>query len=942
MISDRSIRELIRSEKSRSVVVEASAGTGKTTLLTDRVKALVESGVPIDKLAVVTFTEAAASELRSRIREKLSIQHKRTMDQAWITTIHGFASKILREYFHLCNGAPEFSMEAGHFSKAELEIYWDLFLADAKPEDLVDSAESLKKPGSLKLLEISSDIEKFRWFTDSLPLGDTRGELIRVSSFWQKRIESLIPLCTNQSDKLLKNIHSAAESINGGTPEKVSLRAGSQGNWGGKESLAEVKMILKEYNNTGFKNISSYISMIPLLPAVNKLIMPFVNKMRARWDKDPTRLSFDDLLYRAWHSVSHSQELRTELNERFSHVFIDEFQDTSLVQVKLFRSLLEKSGLKRKLTIVGDPKQSIFGWRSADIETYKDTLDELEEARALSETIVVNFRSEISIIDFVNSFGSALFSGIPAEEIPFSCDYSPIEARPDARKGDGVTVHRLPEVLAEEMAEIQAGAIVDLIKDPASTAILFRTGTRLDALVQELDNRNIPYRVEAGRDFHKRKEVEDTANLIRAILCPSNRFARAVTLRSIFFGISDRDITLWNQGRSPDSIKKAELLLKKLRQVSLTLPPGPFMETLFRNTCLLTAVKESGYQVTRRLGNLRFILESAHRTTDYSLLMETLTGEAPMSAEEPSAPPENNTGVVTLTTIHRAKGLAWKHVILTNPGSSFNNRTPAVLTNSRNLTAGIKIADGLTAHYHSLAERERARSRAEYRRLLYVAVTRPRDKLDIFIPGKFREGSPAGILSNALASATGLYQDKDVVAADSSSETAHVCKESQHLSSPDEFKLVYPDSLPVIQPGREKQMRLGTEVHGILEFIDFDAPDLWLENNIEQLQKALEFPHRAIQLARRFFEIFDLHGAEIIGREYPLLVNGNQYYIDLLIRRNGIFEVIDYKTDREDPKLKTEHYRSKQLLYTNTLKKLTNRKAIAKLVYLYHGVVVDL
>ncbi len=937
---------MIRSEKNRSVVVEASAGTGKTTLLTDRVKALVESGTPIDKLAVVTFTEAAASELRSRIREKLTIQHKRTMDQAWITTIHGFASKILREYFHLCSGAPEFSMETGHFSKAELEIYWDLFLADAKPEDLTDSAESLKKPGSLKLLAISSDIEKFRWFTDSIPLGDTRGELVKLSSFWQNRIESLIPLCSNRSDKLLKNIYSATESLNDAVPEKVSLKAGSLENWGGKESLAEVKAILKEYNNTGFKQISAYIQMIPLLPAVNKLVIPFVNKMRSKWDNDPTRLSFDDLLYRAWHSVSHSPELRSELNERFSHIFIDEFQDTSLVQVKLFRSLLEESGLKSKLTVVGDPKQSIFGWRSADIETYKDTLDSLEEARALSETIVVNFRSEISIINFVNSFGGALFSGIPSEEIPFSCDYSPIEARPDAGKGDGVTVHRLPEVLAKEMAEIQAGAIVDLIKDPASTAILFRTGTRLDALVQELDNRNIPYRVEAGRDFHKRKEVEDTANLIRSILCPSDRFARALTFRSIFFGISDRDITLWNQGLSPDSVKTAELLLEKLRQVSLTLPPGPFMETLFRNTCLLTAVKESGYQVTRRLGNLRFILESAHRTPDYSLLMETLTGEAPMSAEEPSAPPENNTGVVTLTTIHRAKGLAWKHVILTNPGSSFNNRTPAVLTNSRNLTAGIKVTDGHTAHYNSLAEREKARSRAEYRRLLYVAVTRPRTKLDIFIPDKFREGSPAGILNNALAAATGLYQDEYVTTLDSSSETeteiAHVSKESHRHHSPDEFKQIYPDSLPVIQPVRERQMRLGTEVHSILEFIDFDAPDLWLKNNHEQLCKALEFPDKAIQLARRFFDVFDLHGAEIVGREYPLIVNGNQYYIDLLLRRNGILEVIDYKTDREAPQVKAEHYRSKQLLYTDSLKKLTHKKTVAKLVFLYHGVVVEL
>ena len=940
MISDNSIRNAIRNEKDRSVVVEASAGTGKTTLLTDRVKALVESGIPLEKLAVVTFTEAAASELRTRIREKLKPEHRRTMDQAWITTIHGFASRILREYFHLCDSAPEFSMETGHFSKSELEILWDLFLADVEPHVLRSSAESLKKPGSSKLLEIAGEIERFRWFSNSSPLGDTKGKLLETKSFWLNRIESIAALCTDKSDKLLGKINSVVDSLSGEAVEKINRTGGAAGNWGGRESLAEVKAVLEEYNNTGAKLMSAYTEMIPLLPAVSNLVIPFANRLRAIWDSDPTRLSFDDLLYRASLAVSQSSELRRELNERFTHIFIDEFQDTSLVQVNLFSLLLEQSGLQKKLTVVGDPKQSIFGWRSADIETYKDTLQKLEEKQALSETIVVNFRSEISIINFVNAFGSALFTGVPLEEEPFSCSYSPIEARSGAIQGDGVTVHRLPDVSAGEMAQIQAQRIADLIQDPASTAILFRTGTHLDALVQELEKRDIPYRVEASRDFHRRKEVEDTANLIRAILCPSDKLAYVKTFRSIFFGIDDRDITLWRLGACPDSIKEAEELLEKLRKVSHSLPPGPFMETLFRNTCLLTAVKESGYQVTRRLGNLRFILETAHRITDYALLLETLTGEAPVSAEEPSAPPESHTGVVTLTTIHRAKGLAWKHVIITNPGSSFNNTTPPVLANSRNQTASIKTAGGLTAHYHFLSEREKARSRAEFRRLLYVAVTRPRVKMDIFIPEKSREGSPAGIMNNALKAATGLFREETPEGNLPSSQALD--DNYVHSDKHESFKLLYPDSLPAIHQEREKQMLLGTEVHSILEFIDFGEPELWLSNNREQLYNSLKFPEEAIALSVKFFEIFNLENAEVIGREYPLLVKGSQYYIDLLLRRNGILEVIDYKTDRDDVERKTEEYREKQLLYTSTLKKLTGKEVKARLVFLHHGVIRDI
>lgn len=943
VISDNATREAIRTEKNRSVIVEASAGTGKTTLLTHRVKELVDSGIPLEKLAIVTFTRAAASELRMRIREKLTPEQRRTMDQAWITTIDGFASRILREYFHLCNSAPEFAMETGHFSKSEMAILWDLFLADAEPSVLRASAESLKNPGSSKLLEIAAGIEEFRWFSTSSPLGDTRAQLEITRSLWGKRLDSLIPLCSDPGDKLLKNILDARDSLGSEVPQKVKRSGGSAKNWGGKESFKEVKVILKEYNDTGHKLISSYSVMIPLLPSLNKLVIPFVNKLRTVWDSDPTRLSFNDLLYKAMLAVSSSSELRQQLNERFCHIFIDEFQDTSLVQVGLFSTILGQSGLQKKLTVVGDPKQSIFGWRSADIETYKDTLSQLENGHALSETIVVNFRSEISIINFVNALGSALFTGVPLEEEPFSCSYSEIEARPGATTGDAITVFRLPDVSANEMADIEADRITELIEDPASTAILFRTKTHLDSLVQALDRKGIPYKVEASRDFHKRSEVRDTANLLRAVLCPSDKLALARTFRSIFFGINDRDITLWRKGSSPDTVIAAEELLAKLRSVSLTLPPGPFMETLFRNTCLLTAVRESGYQVSRRLGNLKFILETAHNTTDYALLLDTLTGEAPMSSEEPSAPPETRSGVVTLSTIHRAKGLAWRHVILVNPGNSFRNTTPSVLANARELTAGVKMAGGLTANFNDLAAREKARSRAEYRRLLYVAITRPRVKLDIFIPEKTKANSPADILNNALSAAAGLFKEESV----SGQLPSHdVFKQKDpagvYQGVSDEFNRLYPDCLPLVQPDKEKQMRVGTEVHAILEFIDFGEPELWLKKNGEQLRHALEFPDHAIPLAMRFFDIYNLEGAVLIGREYPLLVKGKQYYIDLLLQRNGIYEIVDYKTDREDAKKKAEDYREKQLLYAKALRDITGKKVIARLAFLHHGVIIDL
>jgi len=940
MISDRVIREAIRTEKTRSVVVEASAGTGKTTLLTDRVKELVEGGISLDQLAVVTFTEAAASELRQRIREKLAPEHRRNMDQAWITTIHGFASRVLREYFHLCNGVPEFSMEAAHFSRAELEIQWDLFLAQATPSVLQASSESLQNPGSRSLLEIAGQIEKHRWFTSSAPVGDTHRQLTELINSWKLQMESLVPLCTDQTDKLLKNIQNTLDLLTRGVAVRVNLQGGSAVNWGGKQALSEVKDKLKEYNNRDLKLIQEYSAMLPVLPALENLVIPFANNMRSLWDSNPTRLSFNDLLHKAWTAVETSPELQAELNGKFSHIFIDEFQDTSLVQIKLFTELLGKTGLKTKLTVVGDPKQSIFGWRDADIETYKDTLEELKNNSALSETIQVNFRSETTIIDFVNSFGEILFNQVSPEEIPFSCDYSPIEPRHDAGQGTGVTVHRLFGDNAGEMAEFEAAAIADIIENPGSTAVVFRTKTHLDTLVQELDRRNIPYQVEVGRDFHKRQEVKDTASLLRAVLCPSDTYALAETFRSIYFGINDRDISLWRNNKTPQSVQDAESIIDSLREVARLLPPGPFMETLFWNTSLLPAVRDSSYQVTRRLGNLRFILETARAVPDYALVLETLLGMAPVSTDEPSAPPEGGTGAVTLTTIHSAKGLAWKHVILANPGSSFNNRFPSVLVNDRDLSAGVKTAEGATGLYHQLKLREKARSRAEYRRLLYVAVTRPRDRLDIFVPDSPAANSPAEILCNALAGSENFYSEV-TVSGHNRTRAEKARKIFPHPArKPDEFTVLYPDTEPEVQTAREKQMRLGTEVHRILELIDFDEPHLWMQNNREQIHSSLEFPEEASALALNFFSAFNITGAELLGREHPLLAGGKQYYIDLLIKRNGVLEVIDYKTDRADPYIKAQEYRNKLLLYRNTLERITGTRTVAKLVFLRSGVVI--
>lgn len=937
--ADKGVRQEIIEHREESVVVEASAGTGKTTLLTGRVVSMVREGTPLERLAVVTFNDTAAGELRLRIRENLKPCHRKNMDQAWICTMHSFASRVLREYYYLIGGVPEFSTVESHFSRTEIEMCWDLFLAGTPAASLVRSETALRHPGTKELLDIASALEEHRWISDTSVLGDTPGEEEKLIRRWTTRLTDLPGQCTDKTDLLFRSITAGLLGLKDRRPIKIGL-GGRQASWGGRENLNRVKEIIREYQAES-PVLMGYSRMESILPCLEELVIPFLNHLRRRWDADPTRLSFDDLLYRAGQGVKKSPLLRKALSERFDHILIDEFQDTSLVQVNLFRSILQGDGLQRKLTVVGDPKQSIYGWRSADIETYKTTVEQLEKGGALSKTITVNFRSAESIIRFVNSFGEALFSQAPPGELPFSSGYSPIDPRPGAPEGEGVHVHRLPDLSAGEQARAQALAIGELIGDPGNTAVLLRSTTHMDSILREFDRMAIPYSVEASRDFHRRAEVEDTACLLRSLLNREDTFSLVNTLRSIYFGLDDREITAWRvKGEASKQLGKALELIEKLRTASRTLSPGLFVKTLYRNTCILRAIGDSGHQTGRRLSNMQFLLEQAQSIDDCTALLELLEGKAPMGADEPSAPPENSLGAVTVTTIHRAKGLAWKHVILASPGGNKKGRTEKVLTDERTERAAIKVEDGFTAHWPDLKEREANRGAAEFRRLLYVAVTRPRDRLDIFLPGKSSPGSPGAVLEAALADPE-HYTETEVAAApeDGGTQSFPAIPDG---TAPGPFE--YPVEL-ALQAGddrRDRAMRLGTEVHSVMEFIDLNAPEEWLEKRLSTLSHSLEFPERTINLVKNFFRAFDLTGAAVLGREYPITARGSQYYVDLLLERNGCLEAVDYKTDLGDPAERMQFYEEHQRLYMRTLRESTGKPVKAFLVFLQQCAVFEI
>ncbi len=940
---DKPSRDRITAETARSVVVEASAGTGKTTLLTERVANLVlRDGIPLANLAVVTFTEAAAAELRVRIRAALH-GHGGGMGAAWITTIHGFASRVLKEYPHLTDSSPDFNVEASHFTGREQRMLWDSSLSCLKPDYAAECMPALVSPGSEALRELASKLEPLRWISDIGVFGDHSMALTEGRREVLSGLAGLAAKCSDPSDLLHGQMASVLEPLASGGEFRsigaIKCNVGKAQAWGGKETLDEVKAKVKTLNShlDRLRGIEVYAGLVP---ALEKIVIPCALNARRRWDSDKTRLSYDDLLHLAHAAVNRSPELREALSLRFRHILIDEFQDTSLLQAGLFLGFLSKCGLNGRMTIVGDPKQSIYGWRSADIETYRETVDFVHREGALRETISTSFRSCRAVIDFVNAFGNALFAVVPDEEKPFLPEYAPLLPAPGAKDGPKPHVVRLPAPpdegpSAEYKGRVQAEAVADMLSGESygEWAVLFRATTRLEELVEALDSRNIPYTVEAGRDFKERPEVSDTAMLIRAVTDPGDTRAWVHTLRSLYFGLDDINVSLALIGRPTREVQEAEGVLRGLRKAASNLSPGLFIETVFRTTCITEVVRESGFEVNRRLSNLRSILERARECQGMEQLLDILGGTSSLSSEEPSASPESGESV-TLSTIHRAKGLTWNNVILLNPGRGGNTQRTPLLTDPRASEAAVGLGEGKSPHFARLSAREKARSNAEFRRLLYVAVTRPRQRLVIFSDADEKLSGHALVLREALQGAESFFTEETPSPLDLGSLHGG---QSPSAFRPVPCSVVPNREFPEPEQGA-KAMRLGTEVHGLLEKIDLNCPEEWLEQNLPRLRRGMEFPDTAAGLSLAFFRTplpFRLSNASIVGREYPLLSHGRIQYVDLLLDMGTHLEVIDFKTDSPGTiGTLMDEYRAKLNTYAETLEKVTGKPAACRLVLL--------
>lgn len=831
-------RHFISQALDDTLVVEAAAGTGKTTELVKRIVRLIESGrAAIEQIVAVTFSEKAAGELKLRLREELerarigvaaeSVESQRLeqavqrFEEAHVSTIHGFCADLLRERPVEARIDPSFQvLTEGQAARLFTEAFTDWIQAalDDPPEGVRRSLrrESVRRFGQDE--DEGGPIERLkRAGAELLDWRDHPTRWTRPDGFdRESQIAHLLDAIaafaelsknpTNRSDLLFKK----TQEIRRLHADVQQLRARAMTDYDGWEAklctLARMANELREGRSTS----GSYSKTVPRLTVVEArdLVVKALADFRDRADADLAALVHDelqdavaryegrkvragvvdflDLLIRARDLVRDRADVRHDFQQRFRYLLVDEFQDTDPLQAELLLLLAADEPAESAdrthrvrpgaLFLVGDPKQSIYRFRRADVGIYRDICERLIAEGARRVRLRTSFRSVPSIQRAVNAAFSQHMTGdaetLQAEYVELQPDrldaatQPAVIALPIPRPYGfrGVTATAITACLPETVGELVRWLVQDSGwtvpgEDGAprpiragDVCLLFRRFLDYQddvtrAYVEALESRGLTHLLVGGKAFHEREEVDALRTALTAIEWPDDGLSVFATLRGPFFAVGEEELLAWHAlghgfrpfsvpDAIPDALQCVADALAILAELNRLRNHRSIADTIGR---LMEATRAHAGFVLWRGGEqvLANVLQIAELSRQYEAegglsfrgFVDELR-EAAARAPTPEAPIlEEGTDGVRLMTVHKAKGLEFPVVILADIGCRLSRDDAQRFLDSKNGLAAIRLAGWTPLDLRNNNALEAARDRAEGVRLAYVAATRARDLL---------------------------------------------------------------------------------------------------------------------------------------------------------------------------------------------------------------------
>lgn len=833
-----------------AVLVSAGAGSGKTKVLTERLMSYLTDGSEpkdIDSFLVITFTRAAAGELRGRIMEELgraialrpADRHLRRQNalcrRAQISTIHGFCAALLRENSREAGVSPDFRIledaRAAAMKRAALEKILDASYADSTANpgflelaDTVGAGRDDRRLGELVLelyekmqcharpaLWAGRMIEQLR--SAGGDAGDTvwgreiLGSLRARAEYWAGEMEAMLGLMraepkifaayapsfgeTAESLRAFGRActlgwDSARDALPISVPKLGTLRASPD------PALSDLVKNRRDACKNDCAKLNAAFAMSSerqlagmalthgAMEALLKLTVAFGEQYRAD-KRRASLLDYSDLEHLTAQLLTDENDAPTALArrvaERYTEIMVDEYQDVSRVQDTIFRAVSREG---KNLFLVGDVKQSIYRFRLADplifTEKYNAFRDWEQAAPGEARRILLreNFRSRREIVDAANAVFSACMSERlgdvnydDAAALRFAARYEGARPKPEllllavprAEEGEETPdrIEREAELTArriEALIRARTPVTVDGVERAAEwsdVAILLRTANSIGHVFRRaLLRRGIPVSCAQGRDFFLSEEVAAVVSLLGVVDNPRQDIPLIAALRSPCFGFTADELSLIRAAdRSLDFYgalclraredEKSAAFLRRLESLRALAPDLGCAELVWQivSDFDLLAICGAMDDGERRRGNLMELVSLSERfeSTGYRGLHRFVLWLRRLGEKGDEIGGAAGAGVRILS-IHRAKGLEFPIVFLCGLARRFNQSDSAerVLVHPE-LGLGAKVTDlerrieYPTLARSAIAERLRRETLSEEMRLLYVALTRPKEYL---------------------------------------------------------------------------------------------------------------------------------------------------------------------------------------------------------------------
>ena len=845
--SDEDARRLIQEAVDDTLVVEAAAGTGKTTELINRMLRVIATGrADVRGIVAVTFTEKAAGELKLRLRQRLEEERAGTtepeaarrledavqnLEEAHVSTIHGFCADLLRERPVEAGIDPLFRVLTEGQSRRLFDEAFQTWLQsqlESPPEGVRRSLRRASRgfrPGETdedgpveRLRRAGWELTEWRDFRGAW----TRESFDRAGAI--ARIIELIHTCADTSGNASyagDNLSLDTEPVRRLSRELRSSHdpPGSDLDTGvaGRDLDGLEAQLVELRRNRDFKRArkgtgptyAKGVARAQVLAARDALVEALADfQLRADADlaavlhgelfgcvEEYERLKaregamdFLDLLLRARDLVRDNAVVRRHFQARFTRIFVDEFQDTDPLQAELLLLLASADPAETrweqtvpvpgKLFIVGDPKQSIYRFRRADVDTYMRVCRQLVDAGATPLELRKSYRGVASLQRAINAAFAPAMDGSPAT---LQARYVPLEqCRADLEGQPSVVVLPVPEPYAQRFVAARkieqclpdaVGAYVDWLirqsgwrvterRNPETpvpiearhVCILFRRFVSYGEdvtrpYVEALEARGIRHLLVGGRAFHDREEIETLRAALMAVEWPDDQLSVFAALRGGLFAIGDEELLEYfhfarrfHPFRLPEAlpshlhcVRDALVLLASLHRERNRRPVADTISTLLARTRAHVGfvLRPGGEQA---LANVLHVAELARQYEldggmSFRGFVDALQAEAStqQAAEAPIL--EEGSDGVRLMTVHKAKGLEFPVVILADITARLTPYEAGRHLDPRRGVCALRIGGWSPKDLNDERENELAREKAEGERVAYVAATRARDLL---------------------------------------------------------------------------------------------------------------------------------------------------------------------------------------------------------------------